>query len=292
MEIGRWYASDGWEHRKFVLPARGEAKGALLFLGGRGDFFEKYIEAIHHWSQQGWNVHGFDWRGQGGSGLTHPEKYCHASDFGRQLQDLAEFTEDLCRKTGKPPIAVGHSLGGHLVLRAAAEERFTIKAMVLLAPMLGIRTGRVSASMANRLGSIGRFPLIANRPVWKGQPRTNPGHLTSCMDRHQDKLWWKANHPEIARGGPTWRWVATATASMHMLANGLHESAPDTPALLLTGSRDKVVDNRVIARVASLLPKARLAEIEGGGHELLREADAARMAAFAQIDLFLDGVGL
>ena len=53
--IGTWTAADGWPHRTLEWPSEGR-RGSLLFLGGRGDIFEKYLETFDHWNRAGWNV--------------------------------------------------------------------------------------------------------------------------------------------------------------------------------------------------------------------------------------------
>src|SRR3546814_20614479 len=68
-QISNWAATDGWRIRRFDWPASGStARGAMLFLTGRGDIFEKYLEAIDHFHEAGWHVTSFDWRGQCGTG--------------------------------------------------------------------------------------------------------------------------------------------------------------------------------------------------------------------------------
>lgn len=287
MVIDEWLASDGWPHRSFSLPAKGEPRGQIIFVGGRGDFFEKYLEAIGHWSQSGWHVTGFDWRGQGGSGLMHPSGYCHIADFFRHVQDLAEFSDHIGNKCALPRISIGHSLGGHLLLRGIAEAQLSLSGIVLLSPMLGIKAGPINARMANRLGAVGHLPWLANRRVWKVKPRSAPGHMTSCQTRHDDKLWWKAKHPEIARDGPTWKWIAAATKSMKDLERTLAKSRPQTRSLLMTGTRDRIIDSAAVTRIGGLLPNLEMAVIRDGGHELLRESDKPRNATFAKIDAFL-----
>ncbi|VVT20783.1 alpha/beta fold hydrolase [Erythrobacter sp. EC-HK427] len=286
MQITRWLAADGWPHRAFAMPAEGLERGEIVFLGGRGDFFEKYLEAIAHWSSQGWHVRGFDWRGQGGSGTTHPGKYCHVADFAQLVDDLAGFCVSLPPPTGAR-VLVGHSMGGHILLRALAERRVAPAGAVLLSPMLGIRAGRLGARSVNALAGIGRLPPLAHRPIWDGAPRSNPGHLTACPDRHADKLWWKAQTPEIARGGPTWLWLAAAARSMRLVEQNLRRSPLAVPCLALTGARDRVVDNRAVRRIVGHMMATRLSEIPSGGHELLRESDAARLMTFQEIDDFL-----
>ena len=66
--LSRWAAPDGWLLRRFDWPGADGRRGRLLFLGGRGDFIEKYLDAYRHFSRRGWSVAAFDWRGQGGSG--------------------------------------------------------------------------------------------------------------------------------------------------------------------------------------------------------------------------------
>ena len=62
-----WIAGDGHPIRRIDwTPAK--VRGSILFLSGRGDFYEKYLEAMAHWHDRNWAVTAFDWRGQGGSG--------------------------------------------------------------------------------------------------------------------------------------------------------------------------------------------------------------------------------
>ena len=64
-----WTAPDGYAIRRLDWPAStGASRGSLLFLPGRGDYYEKYLETLDHWTRRGWRVTALDWRGQGGSG--------------------------------------------------------------------------------------------------------------------------------------------------------------------------------------------------------------------------------
>ena len=89
--VHRWKARDGWELRTFDWPAQaGSARGSILFQGGRGDIFEKYLEAFEHWHAAGWSITAFDWRGQGGSGRLSVDPHVgHATDFAPWIADLA-----------------------------------------------------------------------------------------------------------------------------------------------------------------------------------------------------------
>ena len=293
-EIGLWTAPDGWPLRHFRWGDAG-GRGSLLFLGGRGDIFEKYYEAFHHWRAAGWGIESFDWRGQGGSGRLSADPMCgHAADFALWIDDLAAFFADWTNRTAGPHVVIAHSMGGHLVLRALSERRIAPDAAVLVAPMLGLRSApfgpRLAAKVAALMCRLGRPERLA----WKVNER--PGVpmkgrqalLTHDAERYGDELWWKAANPGIAVGPPSWAWVAAAYRSTLALeAPGRLEHVA-TPILLLAARYDRLVDPRAIERAARRLPNAKL-RIWGreSAHEILREADPVRDAALAEIDAFL-----
>lgn len=294
-EIGSWAAPDGWRHRRFAWGAEG-ARGSLLFLGGRGDVFEKYYETFDHWRRAGWSVESFDWRGQGGSGRLSADPMCgHAADFAPWIEDLAAYAADWANRTAGPHIIVGHSMGGHLALRALSEKRIAPDATVLVAPMLGLKSAPFGARLAAKVAALMCRIGAPERLAWKANER--PGVpmkgrralLTHDAERYEDELWWKRELPEIAVGPPSWAWVAAAYRSTLALeAPGKLEHIA-TPILLLAAEHDRLVDSRAIVRAAARLPNARL-RVWGSesAHEILREADPVRDAALAEIDAFLD----
>lgn len=290
MEVSAWPGPDGWSLRAFFQPATAEPKGNIMFLGGRADFFEKYLEAFHAWQEAGWNVAGFDWRGQGGSGLLHPRGHCHLDDFGVLVNDLAHFAADWRQRTAGPRVAIGHSMGGHVLLRALAERRIEVDGTVLLAPMLGIKAGPLPGAALRGLAGIGRIPAMRARPLWTGPSSPAPGRVTSCPERQADKLWWKAAHPEIGRSGPTWGWLAAATRSIADLEKSLRRHRPDTPGLVLTAGADPIVDAAAIRRALPFLPRFTHRVIRDAAHEMLRERDEIRNACLGQIERFLGDI--
>ena len=290
MVVEPWIGPGGWEHRSFRLALAGTPKGSLLFLGGRGDFFEKYVEAFELWRDAGWAMSGFDWRGQGGSGRLHAGDSCHIDDFATFVADLEAYCAKWRSSGPGPHIAIGHSMGGHVLLRAVIDQKIAADGIVLLSPMLGIRAGPLAGRALHALASLGGATRLRQQPIWRGQRSPAPGRVTSCPERQADKLWWKSVRPELGRGGPTWGWLAAATRSIAELEQDLRRRPPSLPGLLLAAAGDPIVDPAAIDRAARMLPTFDYRRIHHAGHELLRERDGPRTEAMAQIAAFLDRI--
>lgn len=101
-----WKAEDGWEIRRIDWLQSGDlasVRGSILFLPGRGDHYEKYLETLDYYAQAGWNVTSVDWRGQGLSGryLDNPH-VGHIDDFATWIADIRYFTQNGRRKGPAP----------------------------------------------------------------------------------------------------------------------------------------------------------------------------------------------
>lgn len=296
-----WTARDGHAIRRIdwatpAEPAGSEApRGSILFLPGRGDFYEKYLESLDYWNVEGWRVTALDWRGQAGSGRlsAHPD-IGHVEDFTLWLDDLAAFWSDWVASTPAPHVIIGHSMGGHLVLRAVAEKRINPVAVVLSAPMLGFLTPGPNRLVLKVAQAMCRFGDPA-RPAWKisEKPGTTAAArntlLTHDKSRYEDEARWKVQRPYLGMGPGSWRWVERGYASMVALdAPGLLESV-DVPVLLLAARHDGLVSWKAIERAARRLPRAQLVSWgREARHELLREADPVRDKVIHTIDDFLD----
>jgi lysophospholipase len=289
MTFASWAAADGWRLRRFDWP-RPDPCGSMLFLGGRGDFIEKYLEALAHWHGGGWSLTGFDWRGQGGSGrLLADPLICHQRDFDLLLDDLAAFVRAWSAAAPPPRIIVAHSMGAHLLLRLLARGGNDVDAAVLASPMIDIK---VKGAPGWLLGAAawGACALgLAERRVWDRDVGDIGGRMTSCPDRRADKAWWKAQRPDIASGAPSWGWIRAARRSIARLAQA-DLGALRTPVLMLAIRRDPIVDVAAIRRAAATLSAAELVLFDGAGHELLREADLLRVRVLTRIDAFLERV--
>lgn len=294
----QWKAPDGHAIRRIDWPSADPEmpRGSILFMPGRGDAYEKYLETLEEWHRAGWRVTAADWRGQAGSGrLGNDPVTGHVSDFSVWVDDIAAFWAQWKAETPGPHVAAGHSMGGHLVLRAVAEKRIDPDAVVLSAPMLGFFGSVLPVPIMHRAAKLMARLGDPARPAWKWSEK--PGEipigrinlLTHDKDRYEDELWWRDYRPEIVMGPGSWRWVERSYASMRELDRPGVLEAVTQPALLIGTTNDKLVDMRAIDRAASRLPHGELLSLgKEAHHEVLREVDLVRGRVMAAITEFLD----
>ncbi len=294
--LSRWQAPDGWDHRRFDWRAEAPV-GRLLFQTGRADVIEKYLELFAHLVAQRWSVTAFDWRGQGGSGrLLRDPHVGHGGNFSGLVEDLRAFWREWrAEEPGDsvPHVLIGHSMGGHLALRAAVEGAVDPDALALVAPMLGLNlpTGALlGAGIIRLMTMLGR----GERAIWEAKEgpglHTRQRNLTHDVERFEDEGYWYARHPELALGPPSWGWLDSAMRSTRALLRDPRLDGLRLPTLMLVAEADRLVDPRVALSVAARIG----ARVERFGpeaaHELLREADPVRRRALAAIDGFLGSV--
>lgn len=255
--------------------------------------FEKYLEAFDHWHRQGWTIASFDWRGQGGSGRLTPAGDCgHIDDFARYIEDLADFDREWQATAPGPYVVIGHSMGGHLMLRAVAERAIRPDAAVLIAPMLGLQSplgAKLGEWIAGLMGGAGD-PM---RPAWKTNERpytatARESLLTHDLDRYADEIWWQQANPANVTGPPSWRWVSEAFRSTRELREDPALAALSTPLLALIAEHDGLVDAGAALVTLARVPGAKAVRFgKESAHEILRESDAVRNRALEEIDQFL-----
>ncbi|SFP93580.1 alpha/beta fold hydrolase [Sphingomonas rubra] len=288
--LSTWTAPDGWAHRRFERAGAG--RGRLLFLGGRADSIEKYLEALDEWHDRGWTVAAFDWRGQGGSGRTGTGDVGHLDDFAVLVRDLAAFWAQW-RRDGEPCVVVAHSTGGYLALAALVGGAIDPAALVLVAPMLGLRNplgAWIGGGVARLIA--GRGDLA--RAAWRERTvaravRARQRRLTHDPSRFDDERWWYEHCSALRLGPPSWAWIVEAFAATAALRADPRLAAVATPVQLLVADHDRLVDSRAARAVAARLPHGELHRFgRDTAHEILREADPVRNHALALIDAFLD----
>ena len=290
-----WHAPDNHPIRRIDWAPPQDAKGSLLFLPGRGDAYEKYLEALDHWHAGGRAVTAIDWRGQAGSGrLADDQRTGHVEDFSYWIDDLAAFWKEWTAATPGPHVVVAHSMGGHLVLRALGERRIAPDAAVLIAPMLGFAGPKLPRALLHGASKVMTWIGDPQRPAWKWSER--PGEmpegridlLTHDPARYADEQYWRDTRSELAMGAGSWRWMERAIASNRQVTRASVLRRIETPILFVATRVDRLVSASAIRRAHRLLPDSQLLEFgPEAAHEILREVDPVRDRALDRIDAFL-----
>lgn len=292
-----WTGPDGWKFRRLDW-CQDKPRGSLLFMTGRADFYEKYLETFHDFHMRGWNVTSVDWRGQGGSGRCGPHPHVgHIDDFALWVGDLAAIFADWRTSHPGPHVVLGHSMGGHLVMRTLTEQRIAPDAVILSAPMLAPAGGGMPEWTAHVIARIMCAMGRARRRAWK--PTEKPlepyvprqALLTHDADRYSDEFFWFRERPFVRLGPASWRWVEQAYASSRALRNRQRLARMTVPTLVLATSTDELVDHPTIERAVHLLPNAEM-HLFGpeSAHEIFREVDEVRETALSSCFAFLDRV--
>ncbi|HTO41316.1 MAG TPA: alpha/beta hydrolase [Rhizomicrobium sp.] len=287
LRAGVWRAAEGT-----IL------RGVCLVLQGQTEFLEKYCEVIDELRVRGFTVAAFDWRGQGGSvrALADTRK-CHIEDFAQYDEDLRAFLDQIVAPlTSEPPLALAHSMGGHILLRTLHAAPDRIAGAVLTAPMLRVVTRgqpewlvpivtRVMMLLGKKadyvLGMEARDPLYM---TFKDQL------VTSDRVRFDRTRGLIGEHPELRLSGPTWGWLSAAYASMAKVMSPGYAQAITTPVLLYGAGKDRIVHTAAARDFVHRLPNGSYVEFEVAEHEILMENDIVRTRFWKAFDEFANRI--
>ena len=279
-----WLRTEDGIRLRAGLWRAGRAFGTVLLFTGRTEYLEKYAQIAADLNEAGYDVLAVDWRGQGLSDRLLPDpRPGHIADFADYQRDVVELViaaQEL--DLPQPWHMLAHSMGGTIGL-AALIGGLPVQTAAFSAPMLGINLRGLPESAALALA---RLMVRLGRG---GQPApgsggndsfllTSPYHdnlLTSDGSRWGRIVAETASWPEIALGGATNDWVRAALVECRRLAA---LPAPDLPALVALGSRERVVSAAAIRARAASWPGARLLDLPDSRHEPMMERDTIRSA--------------
>lgn len=276
---------------------RGPGRGTVCVFPGRGEFIEKYFEVIAELRRRGYAVAILDWRGQGGSQrlLADPLRG-HATSFSAYDRDLARFMKQQVLPDCPPPyVALGHSMGAHILLRHATHAGSWFERMVLSAPLIAVAPQRypMPPVFARAVCEAGCFVGLAGHyaPGVRREPiETWPfegNWLTSDRGRYERNAGILAAAPALGLGAPTLGWTRAALQSCAMLQAREYPEQIKVPALILSACDDEVVSVAAIEEFAAGLKVGTHVAMPGARHEILQETDAVRRRFWAVLDAYL-----
>lgn len=294
--FGGFKNADGAFVRTGHLQAEGQSRGTIVIATGFRECIEKYYDVIAEKSAEGFDVHIFDWPGQGGS-----ERFIKGSDaahhrgYGEQIKTLHQFTTEIIPSDSKKPlILMAHSMGAHTGLRFLKEHEGVFDSAILTAPMCDIHTAPLSKNLARQMVKFANASNRLERYVpgggdWeycKQDFKGNP--LTSDLGRYMEYQDIMRDNPNLRIGDATYGWVFHTFQSIDVLGDENYLRAITTPVLMQVTDKDKVVIRAAQDRAAALMPNCEQFETKGALHEIWRERDELRDAWVDRVSRFLD----
>ena len=205
------------EHR--VTEARGEARPhPMLLLHGAWCGAWAYDPWVEPLANRGWEVHVMSLPGHGASSMSKGT----INDY--LLSDYVDAVDQIVQKIGRPPVVVGHSMGG-LVARTYARSH-GVPGLVLLAPV-----------PHNVLGYVVRHLTQVPRPLLRAVvSRDNRITTLEQVDRFflgPDSDFGTANMLQLL--GPE-----SARVVDQLLVARWRDTPMDTPTAIFTGGADTI----------------------------------------------------
>jgi lysophospholipase len=271
-------------------------KGTLCVFPGRAEFIEKYFEVVNDARARGFAVAILDWRGQGLSqrGVSDRHKG-YVRSFSDYDLDLETFVKEVVLPDCPPPLfALGHSMGGTVLIRAAHRGRRWFDRMVLSAPMIALagraasRGAKITARTLRYLGMGGAYipgggaTAVATRP-FMGNP------VSSDPVRYERTAAIVEAEPDLGLGSPTVGWVDAAFRAMRDLAEPAYPARIRQPMLIVAAGMDELVSTPAIGQFALRLRAGAHLVVSGSRHEILMERDRFRSQFWAAFDAFVPG---
>ena len=249
------------EHRETVLLLHGTASS--------GAQWRSLAEAMPH----GWNVLAPDLCGYG-------EAAAWQGEGAFSLAAEAALAESVLGAGSERIHLVGHSYGGVVALRLAAQWPERVQSLVLIEPVaFHLFRDAPAGSLDHRLlGEVRQVAELVWGSVASGDYR---GGMAGFVDYWNGDGAWLQAKPELQaaliRRLPKVALDYWAALGESIQADGYGQIG--APSLILSGSRSPQPARRVAAIVGECLPNCRRLTIEGAGHMLpLTHKDAVNAA--------------
>ncbi len=296
LRAGRVTTPDGICLRyALARPVERPLRGTVTILTGRADYIERYYETISELLSRRYAVAIFDWRGQGLSSRPARNRLRgHIRSFSLYDEDLRTFMREIVLPDCPAPhFALAHSMGAHILLRAAWKYIWFERAL-MVSPMIRIARRRMPAwwwrgfaAAMTRMG-LGKLfvPGQKKRPLRLEDFPGNP--LTSDRERFAIQAEMLRAHPELAVAGPTIGWLRAALVSSATLWKRTEGRRPPLwPMMAVAAGEDRMVSTeaaRVFCREAGAIP---CIVLPGARHDILQETERYRQSLWAAFDSFI-----
>jgi lysophospholipase len=288
-------ARDGRRLRYARWAASKKTIGTICVFQGRAEFIEKYFETITELRTRGFDVITWDWRGQGASQRVLPDpNRGYVEDFDEYQIDFDTIMDEvIIPKHTRPLIALAHSMGAAVLIRASKMRERLFECAILTAPMIGLQglwpsgVARATFHAARALGYGNSYiPFGQNTPM---DLRTFAGNRrTSDPERYSRNAKIVAANPGLGLGSPTIAWTTAALDAMHKNSTNRNVKHPAFfRSLFIATSEDKITNSSATREYAASQTGSHYVCVTGARHELLMERNEFRMKFWSSFDAFV-----
>lgn len=292
-EWNYFQASDGTKNRWGEIAAD-NAKATVIVIPGYTSSMDMYGEHVSMIAARGYDVVGFDLRGQGGSDrhrTSQPEKL-YAENFGIYSDDVAEFIAAQNYPQDVPLIILGSSFGGHVALRLIGDHDTGVDGLLLLAPAYRPNTAPFSIGLTKTMTEfakvIGKDKRFA---PGQGEWRPDGTDLTvgSYCASEPKRLYLRdtvfVRKPEQRVGGVTNNYVHGMISSGELLQTPEYAAKIDVPIHMVVAENDVVIHSPTSeAACTNGLADCKLVKLPNTGHCLMLEDDNVLNDIFDEVD--------
>ncbi|HKT02409.1 MAG TPA: alpha/beta hydrolase [Rugosimonospora sp.] len=270
---GRPVVFDGAVTYLRETPATAPGAQPALYVHGLGGSSQNWTDLAgmlaHRLSGQAIDLPGF--------GLSHPARSYSLAASAQRVVNFIEYA-------GRGPVhLVGNSLGGAITVRVAAVRPDLVRTLTLISPAMPFLDPRRSAQSqmlpllvvpqahriaARRLARITPADLVTQvlAECFADPSRLPEQRMAEAVREARlryDLPWYLTAYLRTLRGlvGSFLRAYLPGSGSLWRIAARIQ-----APTLVIAGTEDRLVDVRVAAQVARVVPDARLLELPGVGH--------------------------
>ncbi len=263
----------GGLYAEVFLPA-GTPKGAVLITHGYAEHCGRYREVAHVIVNAGWAAMSYDVRGHGHS----PGARGFIEHFDIYLDDFrAAVAAAKQLAPGAPLVALGHSHGGLITLRALASDKPPeITHAIVSSPYLELQ---LKVSPVKKL-----LAKVASRIA----PSLNqPSGLRAeqLMQDPEKQAEWAADKLNFPTANA--RWYTEALEAQAFVAQ--HASKIRVPSTWLVGGADPLCVPAASKRIAGTMKNVTYHDLAGLRHEVFNESERAKV--FAELTSTLARLG-
>ncbi len=269
-------------------------RGTILLQQGHNEFIEKYYETIQEFLDRNFNVISFDWRGQGLSEKMISEKNKqYIENFNQHDTDLNFIVNKIIKPNfSSPLIAIGHSMGGCILLSSLFRNQNSFNAVILSAPMLGFKNEKILMFLATI------FKIFSSKTSFFPFSRPNMGKETPFKgnDLTNDPFRYKRTQrlvrlkPEIRLWGVTITWVNAVKKIFSSIRKKSLKLEINTKVLIFNSINDKVVSPKKTIEMANRLKNCEVINLPDIEHEIFMEKSIHRKKMWNELDIFLNNL--